>query len=293
MKPQQTSFTAEVIACYRAVESMQPASRRICYDPYAQHFLRRSYRLLALIPPLARLVFWLKTSRGYSGDAHQGIARTRYIDDYVGKAIAEGVRQVVILGAGYDSRALRIEGIAENARVFELDRPATQAAKQETIRRILGSLPPHVRYVPIEFNRESLERKLLESGYRESLRSLFIWEGVTYFLAAEAVDETLRFVRNHSAPGSSIIFDYTFRSVIEGTYPDEEAQRERAILDRLGEPYTFGIDEGKVGEFLSARGFCDVAEVSPEFLTTMYFKSRGRKGEVASFLPLVHAKVAA
>lgn len=293
MKPGQPSYTAEVVACYRAVESMKPESQRVCYDPYARFFLRPSYRILARAPLLARFVFWLATSRGYSGDAAQGIARTRYIDDYVRSGIEKGARQLVLLGAGYDSRSYRLDEIRHPVRTFEVDFPATQAVKKEKVEQIFGCLPSHVCYVPIEFNQESLEKTLAEYGYEEDLQSLFVWEGVSYFLTAEAVDDTLAFVREHSKAGSSIIFDYTFKSVIEGTYPLDEARKERQILELIGEPYTFGIDEGKIAEFLVQRGFCNVTELSPEFLTKTYFEALGQTRQVAPFLPLVHADVAA
>lgn len=291
MKQEKPSYTAEVVASYRAVESLKPENRRVCYDPLAIHFLRPGFKRLCKLGPLVRPIFWWLAERNFSADVAQGIGRTRYIDDYVKKCINDGIRQMVILGAGYDSRAYRIAGLKDNVKVFEIDHPATQNDKKAKLIKLFGALPLHVTYVSVDFDRESFEQKLLASSYDPSLKTLFIWEGVTYFLSEEAIDSTLAFVRDKSGNGSSIIFDYTFKSVIDGTYDSPEAKREKEILASLGEPLTFGIEEGKINEFLSAKGFCDITEVSPVFLTKTYFEAAHQKRQYPSFFPLVHAAV--
>lgn len=291
MKQEKPSYTAEVVASYRAVESLKPENRRVCYDPLAIHFLRPSFKLLCKLGPLVQPVFWWLAERNFSADVAQGIGRTRYIDEYVTKCIDNGIRQMVILGAGYDSRAYRIGGLKDNVEVFEIDHPATQIDKKAKLIKLFGALPAHVIYVSVDFERESFEQKLLASGYDPSLKTLFIWEGVTYFLSEEVIDGTLSFVRSKSGNGSSIIFDYTFKSVIDGTYDSEEAKREMEILARLGEPFTYGIEEGAIKEFLTEKGFCDVTEVSAEFLTNNYFKAAHQTRQYPPFFPIVHATV--
>lgn len=291
MKQEKPSYTAEVVASYRAVESLKPEHQRVCYDPFAIHFLRTSFRWVCKLGPLVQPLFWLLAERNFSSDVAQGIGRTRFIDDYTKQCIDNGIQQMVILGAGYDSRAYRIEGIKEKVKVFEIDHPATQSDKKAKLINLFGALPSHVTYVSIDFDRETFERKLLASGYNKTLKTLFIWEGVTYFLSDGAIDGTLAFVRDQSGNGSSIIFDYIFKSVIDGTYDSVEAKREKEILAGIGEPFTFGIEEGTIEQFLSNRGFCEITEVDHDYLTDTYFKAAKQNRRYPPFLPLVHAMV--
>ncbi len=291
MKQEKPSYTAEVVASYRAVESLKPEHQRVCYDPFAIHFLRTGFRLVCKLGPLVQPLFWLIAERNFSSDVAQGIGRTRFIDDYTKQCIDNGMRQMVILGAGYDSRAYRIGGIKEKVKVFEIDHPATQSDKKAKLIKLFGALSPHVTYVSIDFDRETFEQKLLASGYDRTLKTLFIWEGVTYFLSDGAIDGTLAFVRDQSGAGSSIIFDYIFKSVIDGTYDSIEAKREKEILASIGEPFTFGIEEGTIEQFLANRGFCEITEVGHDYLTDTYFKAAKQNRQYPPFLPLVHATV--
>jgi methyltransferase (TIGR00027 family) len=140
---------------------------------------------------------------------------------------------LVILGAGYDTRAYRFDKLKEEVKVFEVDHPATQKVKIEKVSKALGSLPGHVVYVSVDFEKERLDKKLSESGYNKSLKTLFIWEGVTMYLTAEAVDETLAFVAGNSGKGSSIIFNYIFRSVLDGTCELEYAPKVARLIPLL------------------------------------------------------------
>ena len=291
MKPEMPSYSAEVVASYRAVESLKPEAQRVCYDPLAIHFLRNSFKLVCKLGPFVQPVFWWLAEKNFTADVAQGIGRTRYIDEYVLQCMNQGIRQMVLLGAGYDSRAYRFDDIKKSVMVFEVDHPATQKAKQKKLCKLFGSLPAHVTYVPVDFEKESFAEKLLAGGFDKSLKTLFIWEGVTYFLSEESVDATLAFVRENSAEGSSIIFDYTFSSVVDGTYDCEEAKREREVLASLGEPLTFGIEEGAVKNFLINRGFKEVTEVEPESLTRRFFEAVNQNRKYPSFFPLVHASI--
>ena len=193
--------------------------------------------------------------------------------------------------AGYDSRAYRIEGLKGKVKVFEVDHPATQMRKIERLKKLLGALADHVVYVPIDFSKEKLDGRLLESGYDRNSKTLFIWEGVTLYISAEAVDETLAFVVNNSGEGSSIIFDYIYQSVVDGTCEMEEARIGREYVARIGEPWTFGIGEDAIDEFLSERGYCQINNAKPEFLAGTYFKGVNQGRKVSSFQPIVHATI--
>jgi methyltransferase (TIGR00027 family) len=175
--------------------------------------------------------------------------------------------------------------------VFELDHPATQKVKKEKIKNIFGSLPDHVIYIPIDFDREKQDKRLFESGYDKNLKTLFIWEGVTMYLTAEAVDETLSFVAKNSGEGSSIIFNYIFQSVVDGTNKREEAKKIRKSYEKRGEHLSFGIEEGTIDDFLSKRGFCQIENVTGEYFKSAYFKGRNQNRNVCCLCGFVHAKV--
>ena len=290
MKEGKASRTAEGMAGFKAAESMKPEEERVYYDPLAKHFLGRLYGNIAKSRLLTKIALSYY-ERMYPGGYGYIITRTKYVDDYLKTCIDDGIEQLVIMGAGYDSRAYVFEGLKGRVKVFEVDHPATQKRKIEKLKEMLGSLPTHVVFVPVDFNTEKLDKKLLESGYDKSLKTLFIWEGVTMYLTAEAVDETLAFVAANSGAGSSIIFNYMDKSFANGTSGQKEAKRLRKTAQRTGEPLTFGIEAGAIEEYLSSRGFCQVVNVTGDYLRNTYFKGKNQNRTVSNLVPIVHAKV--
>ena len=227
---------------------------RVCYDPLAQHFLGAKYRVFARSRLLIRLALW-NAERRSPGVFGCLAGRTRYIDDCLKACIDDGIKQLVILGAGYDTRAYRFGELKEKVKVFEVDHPATQKVKIEKVSRMLGSLPGHVVYVPIDFEKERLDKKLFESGYDKSLKTLFIWEGVTMYITAEAVDETLAFVAGNSGKGSSIIFNYIFRSVLDGTCELEYAKKCERLMNEVASHLSLESRKEELTNFFPVEGF--------------------------------------
>ena len=167
MRKNQSSLTAAGIALARAVESEKPADERVCYDPFARQFA----------PAWMYHIFGFFIRSGYAelrGPGVNGylIARERYIDDVLQGFLNEGLQQLVILGAGYDSRAYRFD-LPGRVKTFEVDRPITQADKLEKVQKVFGNPPEHVTYVPVDFNTQTLSDRLLSSGYAPGLISLF------------------------------------------------------------------------------------------------------------------------
>ena len=288
------SRTAVQQAGIRAIESLLPPGRRVCYDPLAVVFLdeklQRRYRLYLKSPFLRAMWLW-SVRKDPGGTKAEGVARTRYIDDYSQACINGGVEQVVILGAGFDSRAYRLEGF-KRVKVFELDHPTTQKAKVATLRAVIKKgLPDWVTFVPVDFEKDRLDEKLLAAGYRRDLKTLFIWEGVTPYLTAEAVDRTLSLVVANSSPGSSIIFDYLYASAADPETKDRWAKALQARCQSMGEPIRFGIEESGIEKFLVARGFSDVKNISAGALTELCFKGPNSKRKVCPFIGIVHASV--
>jgi methyltransferase (TIGR00027 family) len=278
MKQGRPSATAEANAAFRAVETSRPTDERVCNDPFAMGFLGLKFATIVRSRLLTRIALWY-AERIVPGAPNGVVVRTRYIDDYLKARMDDGIEQLVILGAGYDSRAYRFDERERQIRVFEVDHPDTQRVKIEKVKKMFGSLPGNVVYVPLDLDEMNLATALIASGHDENKRTLFIWEGVTVYLTPEAVDETLAFVAGHSGRGSSIIFDYAFKSVLDGAYESEEAKRWREAYERRGEPPKFGIEQEAVEEFLLRRGFREVKNVTMESLEQEYFQgaNRGRK----------------
>ena len=185
------------------------------------------------------------------------IARTAFIDRLFQQAIQEGTPQIVFLGAGYDTRTHRYPELPENITVFELDVPTTQNRKKEILQKANVATPPQLRYVSINFKNDSLKECLCRAGFDITAKTFFIWEGVTYYLDAGAIDATLQFVHDHTPTGSSICFDYMI------------AKMESVVVS---EPYIFWLEKEKLDPFLAQRGFqarehLDAAAIEHRFLT--------------------------
>jgi methyltransferase (TIGR00027 family) len=296
VKKERPSLTAELTTFARAAESAKPETRRLCHNPLAMEFLNTPLRMLAGSRILSSLVVWWaeRLAPGVPGEV---LGRTKYIDDCLKTRIDEGIEQLVILGAGYDSRAYRFDGLGQRVKVFEVDHPATQQVKMKRVERLLGRLPHHVVFVPVDFEEEKLHHKLFDKGYDRNKKTFFIWEGVTYYLTAKAVDETLAFVVENSGLDSSIIFDYTFARVLEGSSDVGQVNRALRAWERIGAPLTtdehfiFGVKEGTIQEFLSARGFCHIENVNGDSFKAAYFKGMKQSGDVSHICGFVRATV--
>ncbi len=280
----------------RAAESAKSEAGRLCYDPLAREFLNLPLRMLAVSRRLAGLAVWWaeRLAPGVPGEV---LGRTKYIDDCLKARISEGIEQLVILGAGYDSRAYRFDGLNPGVKVFEVDHPATQRVKMKRVRRLLGRLPDHVIFVPVDFEEDKLHQKLSEKGYDRNRKTFFIWEGMTYYLTAKAVDETLAFVVENSGAGSSIIFDYAFAKVLRGAADAKQVNRILRAWERIGAPLTtdehfiFGVKEGTIQEFLLARGFCQIENMNGDSFRSAYFRGMKQSADVSHICGFVRATV--
>src|SRR5512136_555844 len=158
MKEQKASSSAENVAALRAAESLKPEDERVCYDPLARHFLGIKYRVFSRSRFLIKLA--LDNAERQSPGSFGCLAgRTRYIDDCLKACIDDGIEQLVILGAGYDTRVYRFGELKEKVKVFEVDHPATQKVKIDKVSKMLGSLPGQVVYVSVDFEKERLDKK--------------------------------------------------------------------------------------------------------------------------------------
>jgi methyltransferase (TIGR00027 family) len=178
--------------------------------------------------------------------------------------------QIILLGAGFDTRALRFADRNCGTKVFELDVATTQQPKIEILHRKKVMIPQELIFVPIDFDKEDLCEVLTKAGYQQGQKSLFLWEGVTMYLSAQAVDGTLDFIRSSAAPGSRVAFDYIYASVLrrENRFYGEQGIFE--TVAKTGEGWTFGLEEGALEPFLAMRGFEIIAHYTPPELEKLY-----------------------
>jgi methyltransferase (TIGR00027 family) len=273
MREGEASRTAEYMALFRALESSLPAGRRLFDDPFAFQLLPPRLRLvvrLARIPVLGALVR-AYIDRRWPGARTSAVARTRFIDDATESALRSGIAQVVILGAGYDARAYRITGMT-GANIFEVDHPSSSARKRELVASVLGSFPRRLQFVPIDFNSNALASAMKSAGYDPSMRTLFIWDGVTNYLTEAAVDGTLHWCASAGA-GSTLIFTYVHDSVIDSPETFEGTRELFATLRAAGERWTFGIEPSCLSDFLAQRDLMLHEDVGASDYRARYFGS--------------------
>ncbi|MDD1685740.1 class I SAM-dependent methyltransferase [Methanoregula sp.] len=284
------SVTAEGVALIRATESAKPKDERICYDPYAVRFIRPE--ILAHfrdIPPEQREADRAAYDQEFPGQRNSIASRVRFFDDTVRKEIAGGIRQVIILGAGYDSRAYRIEGIRQ-ARVFEIDRAELQDVKKAMVVQIFGSLPSHVTYLPLDLSTSSIFTALIGAGFDRTQRAVVIMEGLLYYLPPPRVRDLLWENACKAEPGSSILFDYLDQSVVDGIHPSAIAQNIRRHVAAVGEPFLFGMPKEGAEAFLSEFGYRIIRNVSNREYLRELFPENARGMETTGLLRFCHAE---
>ena len=261
MRDDAPSRTAQWVAAARGMGRLLPEAVRIADDPYGLAFAS---------PSIARLVDRTRDSRP---DRAQAIARvpglslwiaymqvrTRLIDDAVRAFVADGGRQVVVLGAGYDCRALRLPELA-GARVLEVDHPATQGHKRAVLDQLTARSPAH--YLAWDFETHPLDDlpgALADAGLEPAAATLTIWEGVTMYLTEAAIDASLRAIASWSAAGSVLALTYMTRQRLRRSVA---LRAVRAVVRSLGEPLRFGWDPDELPGYLAARGFALTSDVS-------------------------------
>lgn len=121
-------------------------------------------------------------------------ARSRIAEDALSEAVERGVRQIVILGAGLDTYALRNPHSAREIRIHEVDHPATQAWKLERLAEAQIALPPWLLFVPVDFERDDLGEKLAAAGFEQNSPAFFTWLGVVPYLTQDAIGRTLDYI---------------------------------------------------------------------------------------------------
>lgn len=213
---------------------------------------------------------------GWPYTRSSAVVRTRAIDDLVRDAIRGGARQLVLLGAGLDSRGCRLDEAGKIA-VFEVDHPATQRVKKERLHAFAGTLPTNIRYVAVDFERDALEAKLIESSYDPGVRAVVVWEGVIDYLTESAVKSTLAALARLLAPSSLLIFTYTHKGALDGSTAFPGARRWRYWSRASSERFIFGFDPDTLAEELNPLSFLLQSDASTEEIARCYSLPAGRR----------------
>jgi methyltransferase (TIGR00027 family) len=285
VEPGHVSRTSQVTCEFRAIGSKDPDPKTRNPDYLAEKFAGHTF---VFADEIARIRRQPRKSYFYV------TARTKHIDGLLQQTLENGASQVVILGAGLDSRGFRFHKRFPTAKFFELDLPATQDYKRTLVEKSVGKPPVTLIFTPIDFNKETLGQVLAKAGYNPRAKTFFIWEGVTYYISAAAVDGTLRFIAENSAPGSSVVFDYTLEEVVKGDYRRfPKARQAMSWLETLGEPWVFGIADGKSQEYVSKRGLRVLSDLDPDEMTRRYLITSGGEvyGPLPGYMRIMHAEV--
>ena len=221
------------------------------------------------------------------------ISRTAYFDNIYEKALRDNISQVVFLGAGYDTRPYRFKHLIKDTKIFELDIQTTQQNKLKLLQQNNIPKPDQLTYVSINFNTDTFEDVLLRAGYRKGQKNLFIWEGVTYHILHQAVDNTLHFIKSTSASHSSVCFDYsTYWPEMWNTYGVKELLETMRTL-HPGEGSKFSIERGKIESFLSERGYKLIDHLTAEEIEKKYLmlKDGSSAGKIVGIFCFAQASI--
>ena len=289
--PGAVSSTAAAVCDFRAVGALHPDPKLRNQDRLAEKLCPVS-TVLPRDYPLARLALD-RDPEGLSGYFFVN-ARTLHIDAQLVAAAREGIQQVVVLGAGFDSRAYRFHKAYPKLVFFEVDLPAMVAAKKEAIARLFKSLPRHVHYAAIDFNTQTLDAVLAAAGYDSRARSLFIIEGVVMYVDMAGDSATFDFIGRNSAPGSRVVYDYVLRRVVEGDYAGlYGAERLAQGVAMMGEPFVSGWTPDEAAAFASSHGMDVIDDLGDAELTRRYLtNSRGQPdGRMPDWQRIIDARV--
>jgi methyltransferase (TIGR00027 family) len=294
MKPGRPSETAEAMAAARALGGLIYSRENILDDGYARHFLGRRFRVLYRLVRLfgagpVKLGLAALYDRVLPGSIGWVLTRHRYFDDAIVEAVRGGARQVVFVGAGYDSRALRQPALA-GVRIFEVDHPDTQARKKRILQRVLGELPAHVGYVALNATQGDL-RRLPDHGFDRTAPAVFVLEGFLWYMPPDVARAILDAIVAIAAPGSRVIFDHILPSVVDGSCTLEGARKHRAYCERRGEPILFGIEPDQLAAYLGDRGLRLADDVGQQELETRYTGHARRRIRIYPFLRIATAEV--
>lgn len=270
------------------IEQYQPKETRLFNDPVIKKLFNWPIQFLMEFKIVRD---WLirfsdKKTKGIFGSQ---VCRTKYIDNSLQAAIENGIEQVVILGAGLDTRPYRIPG-RDQIKFFEVDMPSIQEYKKKKVENYLGSLPDNVIFIPIDFNNQMLDEVIAGKGLEFSKPVFYIWEGVTPYITEKAVSNTLGFI-SKSLPGSIAVFTYILKSVVEKNSDIEGANDLVKYLEEYGITWHFGLDPLNLEDFLHQFKLKLVEDIGASYYQEKYLNPLGRRLDVSEIERIAYATV--
>lgn len=278
MKAEKTSRTAQYMAFFRALETQRTITDRLFSDPYAIHFLDSKLRLAVHLSKYHIVSKYISNTinKKIPGAFSSGIARTKYIDELLQKAVSNGAKQVILLGAGFDTRAVRLDFL-KTIPVIEIDHPNTSNFKAEIYQNRIGKIPENVRFLQIDFNKQSLDQLAIQNNLDFSKPTVVIWEGVTNYLTEEAVKSTFSFISEFT-PNSSVIFTYVHKDILDNPESFLGGKKLLDDLEKLEEHWTFGFKPDELSHYLNQFGLQLLEDLGADEYRCKFLPNRSEKG---------------
>ena len=288
--------TAQGVAKQRLIETLAKSDKRVINDPYADRLVMGA-GFIKLMGHKFSVWFGKKLAPGLHEHL---IARTRFIDDLIEKAANSGAEQYVILGAGYDLRAHRLD-LPSSLRIFEVDQAEVLARKRSKLPENLTN-SENVTYVAVDFTHQSLAEQLTAAGFDKSKPTIFTLEGVSQYITKEAVSSTIEelamLIQTTSATFFISYVDELLNKDPEacfGTgYPNAARRAEtiKILSAKVGEPWISFYTAEEITSLLSRNGFSVTENVTIEDLNSLYFTPVGRTLRENQIFKLEHFVVA-
>ena len=288
--------TAQGVAKQRLIETIAGADKRVINDPYADSFVIGSgfIKLMG-----HKLNTWLSKKLAPGFHEHL-IARTKFIDELIQKSAVNGTEQYVILGAGYDSRAHRLE-LPSSLKIFEVDQPEVSDNKLAKLPKQLPN-SDNVTYVNIDFSYQSLTEQLIGAGFDQKKSAIFTLEGVSQYITKEAVSSTIKELASLTRDTNSIFFmsyvdellDKNPEACFGEGYPNpaKKASLIKGLSAKVGEPWISFYNGAEIEDLLSQNGYSIEENVTLEDLNSLYFSPVGRTLNENQIFKLEHFVVA-
>jgi methyltransferase (TIGR00027 family) len=282
--------TPEKAAASRAMEMLFPETERLYTDQYSKEFLTgfNSFFLNIMKHEGVRN-WWMNLMEKVGPGIYGGIiSRTKYMDDVLEAAIANKFDAVVNLGGGYDTKCLRFD--FKGLEYYHVDQKPVMDNYKNIMSGLEGGIPPHVRFVPIDFNTQNLGDELVKAGYDKDKRTLFLWEGVTQYITLEAVTGTLEYIASCSK-GSQIVFTYVLKSLFISSESFPEYQTTIKLAKRVGEEWITGLESEKMSAFIEQCGLALIEDVGNTDYKKRYFEPIGREMAIMPIERIAYAEV--
>ena len=288
--------TAQGVAKQRLIETIAGPDKRVINDPYADSFVIGSgfIKLMG-----HKLNAWLSEKLAPGFHEHL-IARTKFIDELIEKSAINGIEQYVILGAGYDSRAHRLE-LPSSLKIFEVDQPEVSDNKLAKLPKELPN-SENVTYVNIDFSYQSLTDQLIGAGFDQEKSTIFTLEGVSQYITKEAVSSSIKELASLTRDTNSIFFmsyvdellDKNPEACFGEGYPNpaKKASLIKGLSAKVGEPWISFYSCAEIEDLLSQNGYSIQENVTLEDLNSLYFSPVGRTLNENQIFKLEHFVVA-